>query len=233
MTVVYPTWRSNFQFSLLPPIAVVDPGVALLLDVVMGIGFSRQIVEPVLGTVGGDAKSLLHLSAGDGVMLAQVVIEEGDDLLTGIGMVWSCYTTAVDILCRRGVLELTDEAGVGRKGDTLHLDIACRNHIGIGEVWFYGMALFIVLHLQPHSHLERPQPVNAEAAVVAQLLNNLVLENDERRLHHGGVIGVVHPQMVQESLHVHGGIRLVTHLVSGVPLLVGQRIRIDGVVNLM
>ena len=57
------------SFFFLPSIAVVDPGGAVFLGVIVGVRFGGQFVEPSLSPVLGDVQFVFHLSTCDGAIL--------------------------------------------------------------------------------------------------------------------------------------------------------------------
>ena len=143
-------WICQSVLIRFPSVSIVDIGGALQFTVVFRIGFGCQFVKPLLCTIGRDAQSLHQLLACDGMVLSEIVVKEGYDLFTRVGLVQAGYPSSVFVPCGSVVLERFNEAGVRREGNTLHLHIVGLDVVGVGEVRLDGIPLLVLFRLQAH-----------------------------------------------------------------------------------
>ena len=220
-------------FFLFPAVAIVDVGGTLLFAVVFREFLSRQFIKPFLGAVFRNVQGILHLFAGDGMVLLQIIVEEFDNLLSCIRLIPASGPTAVFVAGGSLVFQHLHETGVGCERHTLHLHIVGRYLVGVGKMRLDGVAFLVMLRLQANLHLEGADAIDAEPLVIAQLFDNLILQHAERRLHHDGVVSIVIFQVSQETFLIHCAVGHVTHLVSGLSFLIRQWIGENAVFDIV
>lgn len=150
----------GWSIALLSLVMLIADGASDLLRIQIGRRVGAETVKPFVRHVSRDTEKVLHLSAGQHVMVAEPLVKPLPYLLLRLlgGVSYTPPAGGVDEMVAM-LVQLLEKLLVGRETDGVDADVIARDFVRVGKLGFQLIAHFVIVGPKTEFQVKSAHPL--------------------------------------------------------------------------